>query len=308
MVVFDLFSKRRAQELKTEPDVFQYGVCPDRLRGQIVHILQDSIGNPQVYKDEERQAAAKKICNILKREYGEFKLVEQRHLRNSNLEELSNFIINEPKFEKVLDAVEVSFRWIDVITRDSYNEYNNMQQSPDSAIKELNARFLENNFGYQYENGSIIKIDTKLGHKEIIKPALSLLQDPIYKNTNKEYMEAHEDYKKGEYSDCIHKCAKSIETTMKIICKKRGWAYSENDSAKKLIATILTNNLIPQYLQTHFTSFQQMLESGVPTIRNKEGGHGIGTKAVQAYQHLASFQLHQTASLITLLIDSEKNL
>ncbi|WP_436232542.1 DUF7014 domain-containing protein, partial [Escherichia coli] len=36
----------------------------------------------------------------------------------------------------------------------------------------------------------------------------------------------------------------------------------------------LSQNLIPAYLQSQFTSLKTMLETGIPTIRNKNTGHG----------------------------------
>lgn len=34
------------------------------------------------------------------------------------------------------------------------------------------------------------------------------------------------------------------------------------------------NGLVPAFTQNQFTSLQNLLESGIPTIRNKLGGHG----------------------------------
>ncbi|MEZ9347262.1 hypothetical protein AB4166_10465 [Vibrio splendidus] len=46
-------------------------------------------------------------------------------------------------------------------------------------------------------------------------------------------------------------------------------------TAKKLIRVVgLDNGLIPTYLQEQFNNFSSLLESGIPTIRNKEAGHG----------------------------------
>lgn len=121
-------------------------------------------------------------------------------------------------------------------------------------------------------------------------------------------MQAHEDYKKGDYPDCLLKCAKSVETTLKIICKERTWFFSESDSAKKLITIVCENKLLPSYLQTHYHTFQQVLESGVPTVRNKQGGHGQGSEENLVLQYLAQFQLNQTAVLLTFLVEANEGL
>jgi len=49
------------------------------------------------------------------------------------------------------------------------------------------------------------------------------------------------------------------------------------------------------------------LESGIPTIRNKEGGHGQGVNISNVPEHFASYSLHLTASnLLFLMQCSEK--
>ncbi|MCZ5723484.1 hypothetical protein O5282_12830 [Escherichia coli] len=63
---------------------------------------------------------------------------------------------------------------------------------------------------------------------------------------------------------------------MKAIHDKNNWKYSPNDTASKLINSCLSQNLIPAYLQSQFTSLKTMLETGIPTIRNKNAGHGQG--------------------------------
>ena len=308
MSVLDLFSKRQKRKRGELPDVYQYEELSDQLRGQIVYILRDSIGDPTAYGDEDRNTAAGKVYDMLCREYGTFRLYEGEGKYTSKQEALYNFILNEKNMERCLDAIELSFRWIDKIARPYYNKYAKGWLHPDEAIKELNQRFQEAGFGYQYENGVLIRMDSKLVHSEVVKPALKLLNNPVFKNANEEFLGAHEDYRHGDYDDCVHKCAKALETTLKIICKKRKWQYKETDAAKKLISVVLDNGLIPKYLQTHFSSFQQMLESGVPTIRNKEGGHGKGNKKDAVESHVASFQLHQTAVILKLLLEAEQNL
>lgn len=49
-----------------------------------------------------------------------------------------------------------------------------------------------------------------------------------------------------------------------------------------------------------------MLESGVPTARNRLGGHGQGAEIVQVPMHYVSFALHQTAAAIVFLATAER--
>jgi hypothetical protein len=98
----------------------------------------------------------------------------------------------------------------------------------------------------------------------------------------------------------------SFESTIKSICDVRGWEYSKTSTAQKLIEVIFTKELIPKYLQTHFSSLRSVLEAGVPTVRNKTSGHGQSATPVEVPEHLAAYVLHLTASNIVMLIEAHK--
>ena len=94
---------------------------------------------------------------------------------------------------------------------------------------------------------------------------------------------------------------------MKSICKKQGWSYTK-DTAKKLIDICFDKHLIPDFLQAQFGSLRANLESGMPTVRNRQGGHGQGPDVVEAPPYLAGYLLHLTATTILFLAEAEKSL
>jgi hypothetical protein len=53
---------------------------------------------------------------------------------------------------------------------------------------------------------------------------------------------------------------------------------------------------------------RSVLEDGVPTVRNKMGGHGQGPQVVDVSSHYAAYALHMTGSAIQFLIDAERDL
>ena len=61
----------------------------------------------------------------------------------------------------------------------------------------------------------------------------------------------------------------------------------------------------PSDLQSQFGALRSVLESGVPTIRNRAGGHGAGVKRREVPRHLASYTLHLTAAAILFLAEAE---
>jgi hypothetical protein len=316
MGVFDLFSKRQKRLQGKVPDIYTYEDIPAPLRVQIVHIFRDTLGNEvqyetrDTYTDRYTYPEIRKIYrwfhNTLCREYGVFSLVEYP---KDAISDIFQFLLEEKKYEKVLDVIELGFALIDCDTRNyEYLYRQDASKRANDAISELNARFQEHGVGYRYENGKIIRIDSELIHEEVVKPALKLLSDGFYKTANNEFMQAHEHYRHRRYKDCLTWVLKSLESAMKAICDKRKWAYNKEDSAKRLIEICFKNNLIPDFWQSHFSALRATLESGVPTARNLMGGHGNGTSPTTVPQHLAAYCLHMTASTLVFLIEAEKSL
>jgi hypothetical protein len=98
--------------------------------------------------------------------------------------------------------------------------------------------------------------------------------------------------------------SEAFESTMKIICENKRWPYNQNDTASRLIKVCLDNGLVPTFSDTQLTSLRTLLESGVPTVRNKQGGHGQGVQRIQVADSVARFALHLTAAAILLLVES----
>ena len=181
--------------------------------------------------------------------------------------------------------------------------------SPDEAIDRLNRRLRQHSVGYQYASGQIIRVDSQFIHSEVIKPALGFLSNPRYEGANEEFLEAHKDYRNGDYKGCITNCLKAFESCLKTICQKRKWHYDDkNAPAKKLIQIVLDKKLIPSFMESHFRGLIGALESGLPTLRNRKAGHGQGPERVPVPDYIAAHALHLTASNILLLVKADENM
>jgi len=303
--IIDLFSKRQKRLRGELPDVYTYGDIPQTLRTQIVYILRDAIGT------ELRHAAVQDVYqaihDILCREYGVFSLGEGDAHASRDVA-LFNYFLTCDELEKALDVIELSFRIIDRIIRDEAWFLRHASLSPDNAIDQLNSRFREHGVGYQFESGQIIRVDSQVMHSEIVKPTLQLLADRTYEGANGEFLQAHQHYRKGRYQECLNDCLKAFESTMKVICAERGWNYNQDDTASKLIDICFANRLVPDFLQSEFAGLRAILESGVPTARNRLSGHGRGTQQRKVPDFFASYILHMTAANILFLIQAERNL
>ncbi|BAF72080.1 STM4504/CBY_0614 family protein [Sulfurovum sp. NBC37-1] len=304
MGIFDLFSKRQKKLRGEIPDVYQYEDINNNFRVQVVHIIKDTFGK-DTYGHNYVSNAFDEIHRILCKEYGVFSLKEDE---NYTFNEIYNFFLSTHEYEKALDIIELSFKFINkVVRQDSYQYYTQDHRlSPDEAIEELNQRFKEHGIGYQFESNELIRIDSQMIHSEVVKPVLKLLHNPIYSGANEEFLKAHEHYRNNRNQECLNECLKSFESTLKAICDKNNWSYNQNDTSKRLIKICFDNNLIPTYLQTQFSSLQQLFESGVPTIRNRNSGHGQGVQQIQVTNEITSYMLHLTASNILFLIQQEK--
>ncbi len=304
MPIFDIYSKRQKKLRGEMPDVYVYDDLPNPLRVQIVQIWSDTIAGQDPYLRDQARNAYISIVNTLHREYGVFQL----HRENENaVMELVNFFLNEENVEKALDVVELSFQVIDSRTR-SYNylERYDASERADDAIEELNNRFKEHGVGYQFTNGQIVRIDSEFIHAEVVKPALKLLGQQHYAGAQQEFLKAHDHYRKGNAKEALSECLKAFESVMKAICDKRGWGYSNNATSKPLIQACFDNGLIPSFWQSHYSSLRSLLESSVPTGRNKLSGHGQGTTPVSVPDHLVAYMLHMTASAIVFLAEADE--
>jgi hypothetical protein len=307
MPIIDIFSKRQKRQRGEFPDVYQYNSIPQALRVQCAQIIQEAIGEPGTnltFTPDKAGQAYNDIHSILCREYGVFTLGNDRY--QSDEESVLNFMLQTDDVEKALDVVEVSMRYIQNFIKPRFREFEidaNVKIEPDIAVEELNGRFKEHGVGYQFEGNQMIRVDSTYMHSEVVKNVINLLWNNTFSGANEEFLKAHEHYRKGNNTECLNECLKAFESTMKVICDEKVWAYNQNDTAKKLIAKCLNNQLIPTYLQDQLHSLPKLLESGVPTIRNKLGGHGQGNTQQTADDEITRYALNLTGSNIILLVE-----
>ncbi len=300
MGIHNIYSKRKKSELGESQDVYQYDIIPDKFRNQVIHIIGDMFRYNDHYRGE--QELLNSIYDILCREYGYLELPAEGGYK---FEKLLNFFLITEESEEVLDVIELVFIVIDKQIR---NRKYKLIMSADGAINELNQRFKENGIGYQYESSKIVRIDAEYIHSEAVKPVLKILSDKNYKGANAEFLTAHEHYRHKKYKECINECLKSFESTLKTICKKHGWKYQEKATASTLIGIVSDNNLFPSFMQSQMGSIKSVLESGIPTVRNKLSGHGQGDSVLVVEGHWASYLLHLTATTVLFLVELELNL
>jgi hypothetical protein len=310
MAIYELYSKRQQRLRGDAQDVYHYEEIPQKLKIQLVHIMDRAIGNyQQSLEDHYRVAEAyAAIVEIMREEMGVFYLPPAA--RNVNpYKELTDYFLADNTVDGSLNVIELAFNLIDRSTRtiDHMNRrgYN---ERADEAIADLNIRFKENAVGYQYVDGEIVRVDSELIHAEAVKPALRLLNTKEYAGPHQEFLSAYEHYREGKNKEALNDCLKAFESTMKAICDKRGWTYKPGDTAKALIDVLYAEGLVPPFWQNQFASLRGLLESSIPTGRNKQSGHGQGATPTTVPDHMAAYMLHMTASTLVFLTTAEQSL
>lgn len=307
MAIFDLRSRREKRKHDAgKEDVLRYDDLPEPFRVQVTYLFHELLGN---YVDEGYLSMPRpgndgwrKVYDIFRREKGVYELI--RGVRDNPNEQLCNYLLRAA-VDDALDLIELIFRYGITVPRNRHDPYQAMRR-PGEIVAELNGRFRQHALGYEFVNDEIIRIDSKYIHAEAVKPALSLLHGAGkgFAGALDEFMKAHEHYRKGENKDAVVWALKAFESTMKSICVARRWSFDANRStAKDLLTIVFEKQLIPDYMQAEFTALRSVLESGLPTVRNKNSGHGQGPEVRPLPDHFARYALNLAASNIVFLIE-----
>lgn len=305
MPVLDLFSKRRRKaEREGQADVYRYDNFPDALKVQIVHIWNDAIGHYDRYNASANELWGT-IHDLLAREKGLFQL----GMHGNPQDRVIDWFVKNSEADDILDMIELSFKAIKIINgtkNEHVRRMEHIKSSADDAIEELNIRFREHGIGFQFEGEEIIRIDNQFIHGEIVKEALSLLAEPIFKKANEDFLSAHKSYRDASFKDSIVAAQRCFESTLKAICEKKQWAYQPGDRSSELIKLVRSKGLFPDYLGSGFDSYIAMMKTGLPNIRNNAGGHGDSPEAPAVPSYIAAYALHLTASNVVLLAAAMK--
>jgi HEPN domain-containing protein len=305
MGIFDTFSRRKRRDSGLLHDPLQYTDVPQKLRVQVVHILQAALGNyaDSHYSNSSANWHWEKIHEIACKEFGKFSLTSNRDANPQA--DVLNFSLN-CNTEEWLDIMSIALPWLEVINQ-SIPEYKRSEyditQSASDAVAEINARMREQGFGYAYENRVLMRVDSQYLHAEAVIPALTLIHEAGFQGAEQEFRSAHANLRAGNYREAISDALKSLESTIKAICDASGWKYEKNDGATRLIAKLFDNALIKPEMQSNFASLRSLLESGLPTVRNTTpAGHGQGSNVIEISPSLATFAVNVAAANIRFLV------
>ena len=309
--IFDVFSKRNKEVKPFVPN------APLTLRNKIILYCRDVFSNSRSNWGSGDYTGEfwSEIHQMLLYRHGKFQL--SNGYPQSQAEDAINFLLNCGN-EEFFDFVEYIFR-VKCLFHVAIEE--------NVLVSEINELFASENVGYELTEmvkeeviepvneypffgreqkviktvayPQVIRKEDQVIHTTNIMPALTLLSDPKFKTADQEYLEALEDYRKGDYGDCLTKCGSAFESVMKIICDSKKWKYKQTDTASALLTTIISKSGIESY-------FDQPL-SIIATLRNRlSKSHGAGVAPKEVTQNYARYALNSTAAAIVFLVNETK--
>ena len=302
-MIFETFSyRKRLAERNGEPEVYSYDEAPKQLRHQFSMAFREGIGayshfdsillNANVHWEMLDKICRKEIHSYL------------AFTRKQDLDErFSDFLNNVESIDDFLSAIEIGCCILHHLIGHFPTSRGAESQASD-CLKDINRRFEQHAIGYQFEYPHIIRMDSKLTHAELIKPALQLLTAPLFIKGNEDFLNAHRYYRAGDYKDCVTAANRSFESVLKAICDAEGWTYEKGDTAGRLVSLVNQNGLFTHEFDKSFDAYIAMLKSGLPSVRNDAGAHGEAPAAPVVTTQIARFALNMTASNIILLAES----
>ncbi len=305
--LFDVFSRREKQAEAVKP------VAPltPEFRNRVLMRCMELFD--EYRSSHEHNEFWEEVHEKLRYLVGRVRLVQDRYVNNT-YQDATGFLATctDSQFLDFIDFIFKlkSYYWSEKARQDEnalvsdINDLFELDDLPYALTPFVRETKQEPSYGGQMRDVSVIasfpkviRRDDQVPYKWAVEPALTLLRDKQLTSANKEFLDALEDYRKGDYGDCLVKCGSAFESTMKLICDRKGWSYSQTDTARPLLQVIFQNS---QLEQNHF---EQALMN-IATLRNKlSNAHGAGTQQRNIPQHLAKYAINATAAAILLLVE-----
>ena len=300
--MYKLFSQRKREEEQGVSDVYLYDNFGKGFRNQFLHIISDIFtgnnGGEAYYLLKGQINFWEISCKLFAREKG-LKYIYSG-FGDANNRNAFEYYVDQCSNTDFLDLLDFIFS---KIIANKQTEKIVGKEKIEYGIEELNYRFMQHSLGYEFIDGKLIVKTNEVIHQNIIKPTLYLLNNKKFRGAEQEYLQAFDFYKQGKNKDAILNAIKSFESVLKTICSEMNYTYDKDkDTAKQLLQHLTDNNFYPKYLESHLNGIRTTLESGAPTVRNKNAGHGQGQDIVVVSQNYAEYALNLVATNILFLV------
>ncbi len=110
-----------------------------------------------------------------------------------------------------------------------------------------------------------------------------------------------------KFKQLVKEANKAFESTLKSILIKLKIPFDENGTAKDLLKIFYEKDIIYPHMESFTNNVVEILK-GLPTLRNKQGGHGQGLTPQKLNESYAELSLYLSASFIVFLIKRYKEI
>lgn len=302
-LIFDVFSHRQKfSDQKYKPD----HLSPE-FRNRIIHLYNEiASGNENPESDlltfkemidfskDRRPNFIAKMHQQLLYLYGRLERLSDDSSMTEKGSDLLTFL-KRCNTENFFDFIELTFK----MPRDAL-----IILSPNQVVRIVNENFDIEKIPYRLTHlekiekrvfyPRIIRAEDKLIHQEAIEPALFVLSRPYFGAANMEFRDALNQYRRGNYIDCLTKCGSTFESVLKVLCERNNWPL-EKDTTGYLLNIVVQNSPLNPF-------FEQPLLL-IATMRNKlSGAHGGGSEERKVERPIAQYAVSSTAAAIVLLV------
>jgi len=306
--IFNVFSRRSGASGPVLEEI------PTTTRNRVFLWCNDIFSNRRSYGSDYTPRFWEEIHRFLQLRHGRVQLSDSRSGASSRADDALAFL-SSCKSVEFLDFLEYMFRvecffHVSLPENEVVAELNellrvdNLPYHVTDFVKEQVREVMQGPPPFGGHEGTAIKTlafptvisrDSEVIHTQVVEPVLKLLKAPFLKSANAEYLEALEDYRKGDFGDCLTKCGSAFESVLKLICERKRWPYNQTDTAAPLVKTILGHTALENYLEPVLII--------VATLRNRlSKAHGAGAQMRNVPRHLAAYALNSTAASILLLV------
>lgn len=300
--LFDVFSLRK----QLGGEEYRPDKISDKFRTRILLLYREIISGQGRTYFEKGHPFWSQMLNSLQNLYGRFNLSDDFTPNNVAEDAYVFYFLQTCTADNFFDFIELSFK-VEIAHQimhdendvvDAINEIFRIENSPykltHMVVNEKEMDHWKVSLGVA-EYPKIIRVEDEVTYKKAIRPALSVLSARHFQVANAEFRGALNEYRQGNYSECLTKCGSSLESVLKVICEKKKWAFNQQDTLNPLIQVVVGESTLPP-------SFKSVLEH-IGVLRNKQGSaHGGGTIIRAPKRHIAEYGISSTAAAIVLLV------
>lgn len=288
MIHKDLFGQKEEIERK---QFLSYDNIPTETRQKVFFVISE---NAYHFENEGPMSYPEKV-----EDFGDLRYQISKHkgvpkiCSGYDKSAINEWILSCP-IEDLLRTIEI---YIGIRINDRSREW---RQRLINTINDINDIFKIDKIGYEIVSGRFIRKDSEFLHEQVIETTITLLYTNEFNGPLEEFQKALDHYMRKEYKDTIQEANKSFESTMKSVLTKRSISFNQDANADLLLDYLKGNEVIYPYTKPLFL--------GLPTIRNKQSGHGQGVDPKEITQSYAELALNLAGTFIVFLINRYQEL